>query len=200
MLREAYLAVRVVGDGMQNNPEGKPVCMTTPQSKRHFIEQSIRTLTADLAVYLVDHSLMFACAESCTGGWLAKSCTDLAGSSQWFDRSFVTYSNEAKQQMLGVDAALIKEHGAVSEAVAAAMLSGLIENSLATIGVSITGIAGPGGGTEQKPVGTVCFGFAVPGESPLTETCCFQGDRELVRLSSVEYVLKRLLVLVSAGA
>src|SRR6185369_120862 len=110
-----------------------------------------------LAQVLLARGWMLASAESCTGGMIAAACTDLAGSSQWFERGFVTYSNEAKQEMLGVDPALIAQHGAVSEAVARAMAFGAVRHSRAQVGVAVTGIAGPSGGNPQKPVGTVWF-------------------------------------------
>lgn len=108
--------------------------------------------------------MFLAVAESCTGGWLAKSCTDLAGSSSWFDRGFVTYSNRAKHEMLGVNISSIDEYGAVSEETVGEMVTGTLNHSYAQIAVAISGIAGPGGGTESKPVGTVCFGWMVKEE------------------------------------
>jgi nicotinamide-nucleotide amidase len=136
---------------------------------------------------------MLATAESCTGGWLAKVCTDLAGSSGWFERGFVTYSNEAKQDMLGVKAETLAQHGAVSEAVTAEMAIGALRHSRAQVGVSVSGIAGPGGGTATKPVGTVCFGWAVQGGEVRTATRHFQGDREAVRAQAVQYALSGVL-------
>ena len=135
----------------------------------------------------------FACAESCTGGWLSKVCTDKAGSSAWFDCGFVTYSNTAKNQMLGVKNDLINQHGAVSEAVAEAMVRGVIEHSEAKIAVAITGIAGPSGGSEEKPVGTVCFAFSILSRPIQTKVECFPGDREAVRFQAVDYVVSFLL-------
>lgn len=134
-----------------------------------------------------------ACAESCTGGLLSKTCTDLAGSSEWFDRGWVTYSNSAKTQMLGVNEHLIEVNGAVSEPVAIAMLEGAIEYSGVEVAVSITGIAGPGGGTEEKPVGTVCFAFAAPGAGVTVIRKHFNGDREKIRMQAVIYALEQLL-------
>lgn len=132
---------------------------------------------------------MLATAESCTGGWIAKVCTDLAGSSVWFERGFVTYSNEAKQDMLGVKAETLVQYGAVSEAVTAEMATGALRHSRAQLAVSVSGIAGPGGGSATKPVGMVCFGWAVQGGEVRTETCHFDGDREAVRLQAVEHAL-----------
>lgn len=137
-----------------------------------------------------------ATAESCTGGWVAKVVTDVSGSSAWFDRGFVTYSNDAKQQMLGVSAAAIGNHGAVSEEVALAMAQGALEHSRADVAVAITGVAGPGGGTERKPVGTVCFAWVLTGRTPETRRARFTGDREVVRRQAVRLALERLLELV----
>lgn len=150
-------------------------------------------LLQQLAEALSSRGWMLATAESCTGGWIAKSCTDLAGSSAWFERGFVTYSNEAKQDMLGVKVVTLKQHGAVSEAVAAEMAGGALANSRAQIAVSVSGIAGPGGGTAGKPVGTVCFGWARQDASLHTETCHFSGSRESVRAQSVEHALRGVL-------
>jgi nicotinamide-nucleotide amidase len=144
-----------------------------------------------LADLLIKKNLFLVTAESCTGGMIAAACTDLAGSSAWFERGFVTYSNDAKTQMLGVDAALIAQHGAVSEAVARAMAFGAIRHSNAQVSVAVTGVAGPAGGSTAKPVGTVWFGFAVAGQL-LSETQCFQGDRAAVRRASVQHALTRL--------
>ncbi len=141
----------------------------------------------------MQRNLQLACAESCTGGLLSKICTDLPGSSAWFDRAYITYSNTAKTQMLGVEANLIRQHGAVSEQVAAAMVQGVMQNSDVDLAVSITGIAGPGGGTAEKPVGTVCFGFAFPGKPVATSRMHFEGNRDHVRMQSVIYVLEHLL-------
>lgn len=136
---------------------------------------------------------MLATAESCTGGWIAKVCTDLAGSSVWFERGFVTYSNEAKQDMLGVKAETLGQYGAVSEAVTAEMATGALRHSRAQVAVSVSGIAGPGGGSATKPVGMVCFGWAVQDGEVRTETCHFDGDREAVRLQAVEHALRGVL-------
>jgi nicotinamide-nucleotide amidase len=136
-------------------------------------------------------------AESCTGGMIAAACTDLAGSSNWFERGFVSYSNDAKTELLGVDAALIARHGAVSEAVVRTMAAGAISHSKAQVAVAVTGVAGPTGGTAAKPVGTVWFGFALPGASPglLSEVRRFDGDRAAVRSATVQHALRRLVEL-----
>ncbi|WP_457282311.1 CinA family protein [Polaromonas sp. P5_D5] len=148
-------------------------------------------LVADL---LLKKGWMLATAESCTGGMISAVCTDLAGSSTWFERGFVTYSNEAKNELLGVDAALIAVHGAVSEEVARAMASGALGHSRAQVSVAVTGVAGPTGGSAAKPVGTVWFGFALPGRL-VSEVRRFDGDRAAVRSATVQHALQRLLQL-----
>lgn len=135
---------------------------------------------------------MLTTAESCTGGMIAAACTDLAGSSQWFERGFVTYSNEAKHELLGVPMALIDRHGAVSEPVARAMASGALAHAHAQVAVAVTGVAGPTGGSRTKPVGTVWFGLAV-NNTLITECLQFPGDRAAVRAATVQHALERLL-------
>lgn len=134
---------------------------------------------------------MLATAESCTGGMIAAACTDLAGSSAWFERGFVTYSNAAKTGLLNVDGGLIETDGAVSEAVARAMAAGAIAHSKAQVAVAVTGVAGPAGGSIDKPVGTVWFGFAV-GHQLTSELKHFEGDRAAVRKATVSHALQRL--------
>lgn len=149
-----------------------------------------------LADLLLKKSLLMATAESCTGGLIAAACTAVAGSSAWFERGFVTYSNEAKTDLLGVDAALIAEHGAVSEAVACAMAQGAIVRSNAQVAVAVTGVAGPTGGSADKPVGTVWFGWSVLGKVQ-AERQHFEGDRAAVRAAAVQHALMRLAELVT---
>ncbi len=134
-----------------------------------------------------------ATAESCTGGLIAAACTSLAGSSDWFERGFVTYSNEAKTELLGVPAALIAQHGAVSEAVARAMAQGALQRSNAQRAVAVTGIAGPGGATPGKPVGTVWLAVAVAGGDSRTALLQLAGDRAAVRHQTVTHALQALL-------
>ena len=148
-------------------------------------------LTRLLAARLLAKGQMLATAESCTGGMIAAACTDLAGSSAWFERGFVSYSNEAKTELLGVPAALIAEHGAVSEPVVRAMAQGALQHSHAQVSVAITGVAGPGGGSVDKPVGNVWFGWATPA-GVVTQLCHFEGDRHQVRQASVQHALQRL--------
>lgn len=131
-------------------------------------------------------------AESCTGGGVATAITDIAGSSQWFDRAYVSYSNEAKMEMLGVHAETLAQHGAVSEETVKEMVLGALQRSNATIGVSISGIAGPGGGTEQKPVGSVCFAWANKQGWLEARTYQLDGDRQQVRQQAVELAIKVL--------
>jgi len=149
-------------------------------------------LVAQVGLALQQRQLMLATAESCTGGGVAAAMTDIAGSSAWFECGFVTYSNAAKTQLLGVPAALIAAHGAVSEEVAAAMAQGALARSGAQVAVSTTGIAGPGGAVPGKPVGTVCFGWAGK-EGVRTERLHFDGDRQSVREQAVAHALQGLL-------
>jgi nicotinamide-nucleotide amidase len=157
---------------------------------------STRALCERLAQALQARGWMLATAESCTGGMIAAACTDLSGSSNWFERGFVTYSDAAKTELLGVDPALIAQHGAVSELVARAMAFGAVRHSQAQVSVAVTGVAGPAGGTPQKPVGTVWFGFQVNGQLS-SETRRFDGDRAAVRAATVEYALQRMLDLLA---
>ncbi len=147
-----------------------------------------------LAELLAARGGMLATAESCTGGMIAAACTDLAGSSAWFERGFVTYSNAAKTELLGVPAALADAHGAVSEPVARAMAEGAVARSSASVAVAVTGVAGPGGGSADKPVGTVWFGWCVGGET-VTQQCRFDGDRAAVRAQTVAHAVRRLVAL-----
>jgi nicotinamide-nucleotide amidase len=149
-----------------------------------------------LAQALKDKGWMLATAESCTGGMIAAACTDVAGSSEWFERGFITYSNEAKTELLGVDAALIAAHGAVSEVVARAMAFGAVRHSRAQVGVAVTGVAGPSGGSKDKPLGTVWFGFLVDGLLT-SEMRRFDGDRAAVRAATVQHALQRLIELLA---
>lgn len=159
------------------------------------------TTVAETAEFLLKNRWFMATAESCTGGLIAAACTDLAGSSQWFERGFVTYSNTAKSELLGVPTELIARHGAVSEPVARAMALGALAHSAAQVAVAVTGVAGPTGGSPDKPVGTVWFGFAWPDPAGLptpashTETLHFSGDRAAVRAATRDHALARLLQL-----
>lgn len=163
------------------------------------------TLTEQLAEVLQQHGWMLATAESCTGGMIAANCTDLSGSSNWFERGFVTYSNAAKHDMLGVDSALIESHGAVSEAVAQSMAIGALRHSRAQVSLAVTGIAGPSGGSLEKPVGTVWFAWALPSDKGpalgaetawlKTEMMHFTGDRQAVREATLMHALQTVVQL-----
>ena len=150
------------------------------------------TLCAELADLLRQKKQMLATAESCTGGMIAAACTDLAGSSDWFERGFVTYSNAAKSDLLGVDPQLIISHGAVSEPVARAMAQGALNKSQAQVSIAVTGIAGPSGGSVEKPVGTVWFSWGLPSGTH-TDQQIFPGDRAAVRAATVHHALTQLL-------
>ena len=152
---------------------------------------SITTLVEKIAEQLTQRGEKLCTAESCTGGLIAKTLTDLAGSSDWFDRGFVTYSNAAKTDMLAVPAQLIERYGAVSEAVASAMLNGALQHSEADYAISVTGVAGPGGGSEEKPVGTVWIGVGSENQQ-IVRRYVFDGDREAVRLATLETALASL--------
>jgi nicotinamide-nucleotide amidase len=155
-------------------------------------------LVAPLADALRARGWTMAAAESCTGGLIAATCTALAGSSDWFERGFVTYSNAAKTEMLGVDAALIVQHGAVSEPVARAMAEGALRHSAAHIAVAVTGIAGPSGGTASKPVGLVWLAVARRGAATSSERLQLPGDRAAVRDATAVHALQRALALSQA--
>ena len=159
-------------------------------------EQEVQCLCGIVANFLSKKQWMLATAESCTGGLIAAACTDLAGSSLWFERGFVSYSNAAKTELLAVPAELIAQHGAVSEPVARAMATGALAHSHAQVAVAVTGVAGPSGGSVDKPVGTVWFGWATP--SGLFSECQhFAGDRAAVRAATVQHALTRLLALLT---
>jgi nicotinamide-nucleotide amidase len=155
-------------------------------------DASLAGLAGELATKLTARGWKLSTAESCTGGWIAKCCTDLAGSSGWFERGFVTYSNEAKREMLRVDAASLEQRGAVSREVALQMADGARRSARAQIAVAVTGIAGPDGGTTDKPVGIVWFAWSLPGRSE-AERLCFEGDRDAVRRQTVASALQGLI-------
>jgi nicotinamide-nucleotide amidase len=149
-------------------------------------------LASELVAALSTRGLTVATAESCTGGWIAKTLTDVPGSSAVFGYGFVSYSNAAKVDLLGVDAAAIETHGAVSESVVRQMADGALARSGADLAVAVSGIAGPDGGTSAKPVGTVCFAWAGQGQT-VTGTEVFTGDREAVRSRTVLHAIEGLL-------
>jgi nicotinamide-nucleotide amidase len=152
----------------------------------------IADLAARVGHALKAQGLLLAAAESCTGGGVAQAITEIAGSSEWFERGFVTYSNASKTELLNVPVEMIAQFGAVSEEVAAAMAKGALANSHAHVSVSITGIAGPGGAVPGKPVGTVCFGWSFA-QFSRTERLVFSGDRQSVRDQAIVHALQGLL-------
>ena len=167
----------------------------TSLSKSELLALDTQALEANLtqiSLQLIQQGHMLATAESCTGGMIAAACTDLPGASTWFERGFVTYSNAAKADMLGVPAALIEQEGAVSEAVARSMADGALRHSQAQVSLAVTGVAGPLGGSDAKPVGTVWFAWCVNGETH-SEMQHFAGDRATIRAATVRYTLQRLL-------
>ena len=157
-------------------------------------------LSQKLGEALFEKGWVLSTAESCTGGGVATSITDVAGSSAWFDRAYITYSNQSKVDMLGVREETLESFGAVSEPIVTEMVLGALERSNASIAVSISGIAGPGGGTAEKPVGTVCFGFASSNGWLCAETCFFQGDRKQIREQAVNHALRSLLSFLTRGS
>lgn len=156
-------------------------------------DEQLRQLAGKVGDRLKQSNRMLACAESCTGGFISKVITDIAGSSHWFDCGFITYTNQAKTELLGVPASTIARHGAVSEATARAMTAGAIDHSQAYICLAVTGIAGPGGGSLDKPVGTVCFAWARRDGLSDSDTQLFPGDRDAVRRQAVAHALKGVL-------
>jgi nicotinamide-nucleotide amidase len=155
--------------------------------------ETLTTLATRAGSRLKARGLKLVTAESCTGGWVAQAVTAISGSSDWFDRGFVTYSNEAKREMLGVRAATLERSGAVSEETALEMARGALAASRAQAAVSITGVAGPTGGTAAKPVGMVCFGWALAGGGADAATRHFAGDRTAIRQQSVIFALQGVL-------
>lgn len=153
----------------------------------------LEVLAAKLGRKLQVRGCLLATAESCTGGWVSQVVTSIAGSSQWFDRGFVTYSNQAKQEMLAVRPETLARFGAVSEQTACEMAEGALKHSLAQLSLAITGIAGPDGGTPEKPVGTVWFAWAGLDFATITQQQLFIGNRMEVRVASVEFALKKLI-------
>ena len=156
-------------------------------------------ISKEVAKLLIARGWTLALAESCTGGLVCAALTDLPGSSDWFERGYITYSNQAKTECLGVPAETIESFGAVSEQVAKAMSEGAQKNAGVNVAVSITGIAGPAGGSIEKPVGTVCFGWTITKENLVAITICktmqFSGDRQAVREQARDYALSKLIEL-----
>jgi len=153
----------------------------------------LEALSERVGECLLARRLMVVTAESCTGGWVAQAITATAGCSQWFERGFVTYSNSAKMELLGVQAATLERHGAVSEATVREMAEGALSRSHAQVAVAVSGIAGPGGGSLDKPVGTVCLAWAGSGFTTLARRAQFLGNRETVRRLAVAAALQGIL-------
>ena len=156
-------------------------------------DAQLENLIQQVAALLLNQQQQLATAESCTGGWLAKCCTDLAGSSTWFDRGFIPYSNQAKQDLLSVSATTLERYGAVSVETATEMAEGTLMHSQASISVAITGIAGPSGGTVDKPVGTICFAFSRQNHPTISAQHVFNGDREMIRRQAVATALQGII-------
>ena len=159
--------------------------------------QPTTALFEQISILLQSKKWMLATAESCTGGLIAAGCTELAGSSIWFERGFVTYSNASKSELLSIPKQLIELNGAVSEAVVRAMAVGALANSNAQVSLAVTGVAGPGGGSADKPVGTVWFGWCIQGNT-YVECRQFTGDRTQVRASTAVHSLNRLITFLQA--
>ena len=166
------------------------------------MDADLRVLSEAVGAAALDRSgaprCLIATAESCTGGWVAQVITHTAGSSEWFERGFVTYSNQAKIDMLGVRSHTLEQFGAVSKETASEMATGALNNSKALFSIAITGIAGPTGGSPGKPVGTVCFAWCRVGETAQAETAVFTGDREAIRRQAVVHALRGLLMRLDA--
>jgi nicotinamide-nucleotide amidase len=159
--------------------------------------EELHQLAAELGEKLIARGWMLATAESCTGGWVGQLVTALPGSSHWYERGFITYANAAKVEMLGVPEATLATHGAVSEETASAMAAGALAHSHAQATLAISGIAGPGGGTPQKPVGLVCYGWALADGTVMSSTCRLDGDRDEIRSRAVAAALRGLIELIS---
>jgi nicotinamide-nucleotide amidase len=169
------------------------------QGTRHRLS-SLYKLAEKVGVALKKRGLMLTTAESCTGGWIAEAVTMVPGSSEWFERGFVTYTYISKREMLGVKGGTLNRHGAVAEEVVREMVEGALARSHAQVAVAVSGIAGPSGGTPEKPVGTVCIAWGRKNRKPRSVTKHFRGDREAVRRASVVHALKGVLALLTAPA
>jgi nicotinamide-nucleotide amidase len=159
-------------------------------------DEELQQLAVELGDKLHARGWMIATAESCTGGWVGQLLTSIPGSSAWYERGFITYANAAKQEMLGVPDATLKTFGAVSEETVQAMATGALAHSHAQAALAISGIAGPGGGTPQKPVGLVCYGWALANGTQMSSTCRLDGDREEIRSRAVAASLRGLIDLI----
>ena len=165
--------------------------MNTPLNTTR--NHDLHEITQELAKVLIKNNWHLSTAESCTGGMVAASITELAGSSEWFERGYVTYSNQSKSEDIDVSQNLIEQHGAVSDQVARAMALGAKQNSGSDLSLSITGIAGPTGGSPEKPIGTVCFAWALANDQIVSETKYFEGNRQQIRQQACDFSLRKLL-------
>ncbi len=163
------------------------------------MDKRLYQLAEQVGVALKSRALMLATAESCTGGWIGAAITAVPGSSDWYERGFITYAYVAKREMLGVKSKTLQKFGAVSEQTISEMVAGALAASYAHVAVAVSGTAGPAGGTPEKPVGTVCLAWAIRGGEPIVETRHFEGDRDAVRRQSVERALVGVLELLGAG-
>jgi nicotinamide-nucleotide amidase len=164
-----------------------------------MMDNMLYTLAEQVGQALKSRGLMLATAESCTGGWVSEAITMVPGSSDWFERGFVTYTYISKREMLGVSNDTLGRYGAVSEPTVREMVTGALTRSHAQVAVAVSGTAGPAGGTPEKPVGTVCLAWALKDGAPKSETLHFAGDREAVRKQSVEHALTGILSLLEHG-
>jgi len=162
-------------------------------------DKRLYQLAQQVGEALKARALMLVTAESCTGGWLGAAVTMVPGSSDWYERGFITYTYISKREMLGVQTKTLEQHGAVSELAVKEMVAGALANSHAQVAVAVSGTAGPAGGTPEKPVGTVCLAWALKNGEPIAETLHFAGDREAVRRQAVERALTSVLKLLKAG-
>ncbi len=153
-------------------------------------DQKLEELAEELGEILIQRGLMLVSAESCTGGWIGRTVTSIPGSSKWYERGFITYSNNSKSEMLGVSHRSLEKFGAVSEQIATEMAAGAISNSRAQVSIAVTGIAGPGGATEGKPVGMICHSWAIKDGLARTAVCFLEGERELIRKQAVAIALQ----------
>ena len=169
-------------------------------SDQHKMDQDIAAMVTEMAAALRRRQWMLCTAESCTGGWMSKACTDIAGSSDWLYGGYVCYSYQAKEHQLGVIHDDLVQHGAVSEEIASQMALGARRGSGAAITVSATGIAGPGGGLPNKPVGLVCFGWSIIGGRIVTASEVFPGDRDEIRRQTVLYALQGVMNIANEAA
>ena len=163
-------------------------------------DEKLYQLAECVGAALKAKGMMMATAESCTGGWIAQAVTAVPGSSEWFERGFVTYTYISKREMLGVKSETLDAHGAVSEQTVREMTAGALERSHAQVAVSVSGTAGPSGGTPQKPLGTVCIGWGAKDGALQSATKHFDGDREAVRRQAVVFALERVLELVGSNS